>query len=96
MKRSEFIFLLGFDGHRALIDKYLVRKYGRKTTVELAELGFYKAAFCSALFNNSEKEQEELLRWFRDHNLFTTYDFSGLKKLFGISEVPLNVTSRSV
>lgn len=90
------MFLVGFDGKHALIDGYSTRKYGRKTTVELAELGFYKAAFCSALFSNSTDEQNDLVQWFKQHALFASYDFSQLKSLFGVFEVPSNIAIRTI
>ena len=84
MKHSDFISMIGYDTQNAIIDKQFARKYGQKNSMELAELGYYKAALCSALYSENEETREQLITWLHEHDLFIDFDFAGLISLFGI------------
>ena len=88
MQRKEFIFLIGFEGKNAYIDGAMARAHGRKTTCELAEMGYLKAAFCSALYAQDVEEETRLLQWFTEHDLYAGKSFEDLKSIFGVREVP--------
>ena len=59
MTRKEFTFTIGFQGDTAIVDKRAMRQYGRLSTMDLAEKGLYRAAFCSALFSGNKQELDE-------------------------------------
>jgi len=93
MTRNEFVFAIGFQGDTAIVDKRAMRQYGRLTTMELAEKGLHKAAFCSALYASDQAEMEEILRYFRDRTDVAGSDRTiesadELKRLFGVYTVP--------
>ena len=84
MKHGDFISMIGYDAQSAIIDKQFARKYGQKNSMELAELGYYKAALCSALYYDNAEECEQLMKWLHEHDLFIDFDFAGLISLFGV------------
>ena len=99
MTRQEFAFTIGFQGDAAIVDKRAMRQYGRLSTMELAEKGLYRAAFCSALFSGDAGEMTEFIKHFaeRTRSAGLESDSSGsdadkpadrLKRLFGVYTVP--------
>jgi hypothetical protein len=99
MTRQEFTFTIGFQGDAAIVDKRAMRQFGRLSTMELAEKGFYRAAFCSALFSRDAEEMAEFTKHFaqKTDSAGLESDSSGsdtdqavdrLKRLFGVYTVP--------
>jgi hypothetical protein len=94
MTRQEFVFTIGFQGDTAIVDKRAMRQYGRLSTLELAEKGLYRAAFCSALFSQNESEMNDFIRMFSEKTNAAGGTSSGftsedqLKRLFGVYTVP--------
>jgi hypothetical protein len=88
MTRQEFVFTIGFQGDAAIVDKRANRQYGRFTTMQLAEKGLYRAAFCSALFSGDREEMNEFVRHFAEktHNPDLTEE--QVKRIFGVYTVP--------
>ena len=87
MKRNEFVALIGYDGRRAIIDKIFASKHGNQKTLQLAELGYYKAALCSAIHSQLQEECDRLVQWLHERDIFSDYDCDGLKALFGVWQV---------
>ena len=92
MKREDFVFTIGFEGNTAVVDVRSRKRYGSMTTLQLAEQGLYRQAFCSALYSGDETEMNELLRYMREHTPFDTGSSISLKRLFGVFEVPQGIT----
>ncbi len=90
MQRSDFIFTVGYEGMVALIDNHAKRRYAKYGTLELAEAGLLRAAFCSALYSGDEKEQQQLLDWYREHSGVPATNFEQLKSYYGVFEIPSN------
>jgi hypothetical protein len=88
VKREDFIFTIGYQGSSAVVDAQAKRKYGKLGTMELAERGLYKQAFCSALYANDHPEMEQLMGYFKEHTGIRAESVIGLKRLFGVSDVP--------
>jgi hypothetical protein len=88
MTRQEFVFTIGFQGDAAIVDSRAKRRHGRLSTMELAEKGLYRAAFCSALYSGSTEEMGEFVRHFAEktHNPDLTED--QVKRIFGVYTVP--------
>jgi hypothetical protein len=84
MKRAEFMYTVGFDGDTAIIDGKAKRKYGKLSTLQLAEAGQYKAAFCSAIYSGDEEEMNQLLRYLSEHTELPADSPESLKRLFGV------------
>ena len=99
MTRQEFTFTIGFQGDAAIVDRRAMREYGRLSTMELADKGLYRAAFCSALFSGNEQEMGDFVRHFTEKTSTAGLE-SGLsasdvdraagqlKRLFGVYTVP--------
>jgi len=92
MKREDFIFSIGFQGNTAIVDGRSKKKYGGLSTKELAEKGFFKAAFSSAIFSGDERETEEFLSIFNSSGQGTSYGRDQLMRLFGVFGVPQGIT----
>lgn len=90
ISRADFIFTVGYEGTNALVDSRAKRRYAKCDTLELAEAGLLKAAFCSALYNNDAKEQQKLLQWYRDHSEVPADSFESLKPYFAVFDIPDN------
>ena len=88
ISRADFIFTVGYDGTNALVDSHAKRRYGQLDTRALAEAGFLRAAFCSALYSKNREEQDEILAWFKEHTDIGANSFELLKQYFGVSEIP--------
>jgi hypothetical protein len=94
MTREEFTFTIGFQGDTAIVDRRAKRQYGRLSTMELAEKGLYRAAFCSALFSGDAEEMKEFVRHFAEKTSSADPESSRLesedqlKRLFGVHTVP--------
>lgn len=86
MKQNEFVALIGYDGTSAIIDGEFARKYGKKSALELAELGYYRAAVCATIYQEGEGSAE-LLAWLHHRNIFTEYSYEDLASLFGVQRV---------
>ena len=88
MTRQEFVFTIGFQGDAAIVDKRAKRQYGRLGTMELAQEGLYRAAFCSALYSADQDEMGEFVRHFAEktHNPDLTEE--QVKRIFGVYTVP--------
>jgi hypothetical protein len=94
MKRQEFVFAIGFQGDTAIVDKRAMRQYARLSTMELAEKGLFRAAFCSAVYSSDEDEMRAFIEYFGDrttHGGTETVRMDSvdkLKRLFGVYTVP--------
>lgn len=96
MRREDFIFVIGYDGDTAIIDGRAKRRYGKLKTAELAEAGFFKAAFCSALFSGDEQEMQLVLDAYNQGEETSYSGVDDLKRLFGVYEVPEAITKVKV
>jgi hypothetical protein len=50
LKREDFVFTIGYDGHSAVVDGNEKREFKNLTTAELAEKGLFQAAWASAVY----------------------------------------------
>lgn len=88
MKREDFIFTIGYDGSTAIVDGKARRKYGRLTTEGLLAEGLYKAAFCSALYDEDEDAISAVMAAYNENKGAHYRSAEELKRLFGVNEVP--------
>ena len=92
MKREDFIFTIGYSGTRAVVDAKAKRIYGKMSTEELLDKGLYRSAFCSALYEGGEEELEQFRLTYVARTGNEVESVLALKRLFGIFEVPENVS----
>ena len=92
ISREDFIFTIGYDGDRAIVDGKAKREYGKLSTMELAEEGLYRAAFSSALYSKNEAEMKEFIDFFniKAGTKFTKAE--EVRRLFGVNEFEISRT----
>ena len=96
MRRVDFVFCIGFEGSTAIVDGRLIRRHGGLSTRELAEHGLFKQAVCSAVFNGSAAELDEVLALYNQRIPTPVATVEDLKRTFGISGVPEGVKKVTV
>jgi hypothetical protein len=96
MRRDEYVFCIGFEGSTAIIDGRMMRRYGSRTSRQLAEAGLYKQAVCSAVFSDTPSELEEVLAVFNAKASAPVRTAEELKRIFGVSGVPEGVKKLTV
>ena len=100
MKREEFIATVGYQGDTALVDKNLLRTVKDLDTGALLEKGFYKAAFCSALYKSSESgdfsEEQLVLENYNNNHGVQVPSVEALKRIFGVYNIPEHIERTSL
>ncbi len=91
MKRTDFIFTIGYQGNTAVVDKNARRIYAKATTMELLEAGLYKPAFCSALYTDDSAEMDAFVTAYRAKTGESEATAESLKRLFGVFGDPAAV-----
>ena len=92
ISREDFIFTIGYDGDRAIVDGKAKREYGKLGTMELAEEGLYRAAFSSALYSKNEAEMKEFIDFFNIKAGTTFKTAEEVRRLFGVNEFEISRT----
>ena len=87
MRREDFMFTIGYDGDTAIIDGKARKRYGKFSTVELAEAGLFKPAFCSAIFSGDKSEIQTVIDAYNRGETTSYASEEDLKRLFGVYEV---------
>lgn len=90
LSREDFVFTIGYDGPTAVVDSQAKQRYGTCSTRELAEQGFFRAAYASAVY---AKDQEAVQLVVDSYNTIagTSYTLdSPLDRLFGVFPVEVN------
>lgn len=96
MTKEEFVFSVGFQGEAAIVDGK-ARKVNKKlSTAELAEKGLFRAAFCSALFDDDESGMMLVLEAYNKHSGADMKSIYDMKKMLGIYAVPDNIKKITV
>lgn len=85
ISREDFIFTIGYDGERAIVDGKAKRQYGKLSTMELAREGLYRAAFSSALYSKDEADMKAFIEYFNGlaHTAYTKAE--EVRRLFGVN-----------
>lgn len=92
MTREDFIFTTGYDGDSAVVDRISKSRYGKLTTEELLEKGFFKPALCSAIYSNNDKELEKVLESYNFRTEFKVETIEQLKLVLGVHRIPEEIT----
>ena len=96
MRREEFLFIVGYDGDTAIVDGKAKKRYGKLKTEELLEAGFFKAAFCSALYSGEKQEIQLVVDAYNSGEEASYSTEDDLKRLFGVYEVRRDITKVKV
>lgn len=91
LSREDFIFTIGYEGRTAIVDGKAKREYGKLSTMELAEKGLFRAAFCSALYSGDPQEIQAFIDYYNRVNDVREYTLESCKRLFGVDGIPEGV-----
>ncbi|MCK5154989.1 MAG: hypothetical protein KAQ69_01070 [Spirochaetales bacterium] len=87
MKREDFIFCIGYQGDAAVVDGQAKKEYSSLNTNELAEKGFFRAAFCSAVYSGNDEEIQIVLNAYNKSAGTSLKKADEMKRLLGVFEV---------
>ncbi len=92
MKREEFVFSVGFVGEESVVDKAMIKEYANLDTAALLEKGFFRAAFCSALWakevDNNDSDVAKVLAVACQTYGNQFQEIEDLMRLFGVFKIP--------
>jgi hypothetical protein len=84
ISRENFVFTIGFDGDAAMVDKRAKARYRGLSTMELAKVGLFRAAYASAVFGNDQKSLEEFLAYYNSVAGTSVSVSDDVNRLFGV------------
>jgi hypothetical protein len=84
LSREDFIFTIGYDGPVAVVDSQAKRSYGKLSTGELAQKGFFRAAYASAVYSKDPSDMEAVVSAYNKAAGTSYTANSGLDRLFGV------------
>jgi len=87
LSREDFVFTIGYDGPTAVVDKEAKKKYGKFSTRELAEKGFFRAACSSAVYSKNPEELGIVAEAFFGAGNPPQTGFDAMERLFGVTMV---------
>jgi hypothetical protein len=96
MKREEFVFTIGYQGGVAIVDSHAFKRYKKYSTLRLLEEGLFKAAFCSALWDDNKEEQQLILDRYNEKSEHRYTSVEDLKRVFGVFEVTASDVSVNI
>ena len=88
MTKEEFTFSIGFQGEAAIVDGNARKENRKLDTVALADKGLFRAAFCSALFDNNEEDMMNVVESYNRQSGTGMKSIDDMKKMLGIYTVP--------
>ncbi|MDR0645169.1 MAG: hypothetical protein LBG05_09775 [Treponema sp.] len=92
LSREDFVWTIGYDGPVAVIDKQAKQKYGHLSTRELAEKGFFRAAYSSAIHSKNVDELQAMVDVYNKTAVAPLTASSPLDRLFGVFPVEVKRT----
>ena len=96
MTREDFVFSIGFQGEAAIVDGKARGIYKKLGTAELAARGLFRAAFCSALFDDNEEDLKIVLDEYNSKSGTELRTVDDMKKMLGIYAVPEGIKKVTV
>ncbi len=92
MTKVDFMFAIGYQGVSAIVDKNAKKQYAKLTGKQLAEKGFFKSAFCEALFDEDTARQEDVISIYNKMSGENIATLDSMKRLLGVFEVPSHIS----
>ena len=91
IKKADFIWHIGFQGNTALVNRRQVQSFRNSAPEALLAAGFFRAAFCSALWESEVEKREGAMEAFvqafgQTTELRPTVD--ELKRMMGVYQIP--------
>lgn len=91
MKKSDFIWTVGYSGNVAVINKRARASFGRHNAVELLEKGLLRPAFCTALWQFEVEKDEATMKSFLEGLSTKTgspLQLDDAKRMMGVYQIP--------
>jgi len=92
ISREDFIFTIGYDGERAIVDGKARKQYGSLGTMELAEKGLYRAACSSALYSKDQADMKAFIDFFNKKAGTSYTQAEEVRRLFGVNMFDITKT----
>ena len=92
MTKEDFMFVIGYQGVSAIVDKRAKSRYSKLTNIELSEKGLFKSAFCAALYDENEEELKKVVEIYSSKSGMNLSSGESMKRLLGVFGVPGNIT----
>jgi hypothetical protein len=87
LSREDFVFTIGYDGPAAVVDRQAKKRYGALSAKELAEKGFFRAAYASAVYSKDPGELALVVEIYNRVSGAGLTVESPLERLFGVFPV---------
>lgn len=87
ISREDFIFTVGYEGNKAIVNSRQKRSYGRLSALELAGEGLFKEAVSAAVFDKNEQDLARILEIFNENSEKKIDSVEALKRTLGVLEV---------
>lgn len=91
MKREDFIFTIGYSGDTALVDGGARKDFAGLGVAELVEKGLWRAAFCSALFDDNQEDMDLVVRMYSEKSGAHLKSVQDMKRMLGVYDVPADI-----
>lgn len=96
MTREDFVFSIGFQGEVAIVDGKASKQNKGLNSIQLAEKGLFRAAFCSALFENNEDDMNIVIQKYKESGSANIKNIDDMKRILGVYSVPENIKKSTV
>jgi len=91
LKRRDYIFAIGYDGSRAIVDRRSKSNFGKLSARKLADKGLFRAAYLAAIYDADTVAAEYVLEKFNSVSLHKSR--AGFDKMLGIHPPSEDITS---
>ena len=92
MKRDDFVFAIGFDGNKAIVDKRSRSRFAKLDTRSLVDEGLFRAAYRSAVYDSDRNAAEYVLEKFNAVSPVKYGKSTDLDKVFGVQPPSDDIT----
>lgn len=92
MKRGDFVFAIGFDGNKAIVDKHSRSRFAKLDTRSLADQGLFRAAYRSAVYDSDRSAAEYVLEKLNAVSPVKYSKSTDLDKVFGVQPPSDDIT----
>lgn len=90
LSRENFIFTIGYDGDSALVDGRAKKRFGRLSSLELAEQGLFRAAWASAVHADKPEEKKAVIDAYNRVAGTNYTPESHVGRLFGVHRIDIS------
>ena len=96
MKREDFVFTIGYSGDTAIVDGRAKKEYAGLSVEGLIQKGLWRAAFCSALFDDRQEQMDLVVQEYNRKSGAHLESVGDMKRMLGVFEVPQDISKTKV